>query len=104
MSTSPYLAPSTSIAFSGALTSRPSMENVTIFVCGLGIRRSGTLAQVRRRHADRFEHVVGTGVVAARELGGGAGLHLRALHVLLELLAEVLDHRGDRHRHRVPEH
>src|SRR5215216_589533 len=73
---SPYLAASTSIEFSGAEISRPSIVKVTNLSSGRGM--SGHQSEP---------------VALAR-----------GLDVRLELGPEVLDHRADRHRHRVAEH
>src|SRR3954463_9744597 len=90
ISTSPYLAPSPSMTFSGALTSSPSMEKVTIRCSGRGIRpgssRDGPL-----------DERLGRRLLARQRIVAGA----RLLDVGLELVAELLDHRADRHRHRV---
>src|SRR3954452_25542454 len=104
MSTSPNLAASTSMAFSGAVTSRPSIEKVTSRVWGRGIP-----LHHRRRGVDAgwVEHRAGAGVAAAVDLPQRGAEHVvlaAGLDVLLDLLAEVLDHRADRHRHRVAEH
>src|SRR3954469_7142015 len=92
ISTSPCLAPSTSMTFSGAVTSRPSMEKVTIRCSGRGIRygssREGPLDERLRRR-----------LIGREDVAAGP----RLLDVGLELVAELLDHRADRHRHRVAE-
>src|SRR3954447_11286876 len=101
---SPYLAASTSIAFSGAVTSRPSIEKVTSRDSGRGMRLDH-----RRRGVDarRLAHRPGAGVATAVDLRDRRAepvLLAAHLDVRLELLPEVLDHRADRHRHRVAEH
>src|SRR3954468_19408539 len=78
------------MTFSGALTSSPSMEKVTIRCSGRGIRpgssRDGPL-----------DERLGRRLLARQRIVAGA----RLLDVGLELVAELLDHRADRHRHRV---
>src|SRR4051794_13093427 len=75
--------------FSGAWTSRPSIEKVTHFSSGRGMVL---------RHRSLDERQLGLGLD-----GRGPALLPAHLDVLLELLAELLDHRADRHRHRVAE-
>src|SRR3954462_8699976 len=85
--TSPYLGPSTSMTFSGAVTSSPSMEKVTIRCSGRGIRYGSS-------REGPLDERLGRRLVGREDVAAGSGL----LDVGLELVAELLDHRADRHR------
>src|SRR5207245_2775818 len=102
--TSPSLAASTSIVFSGAWTSRPSIEKVIVRWRGRGTRRPSSL---RPREDVVFAQRDGSPCDPSRgalqehglDVGHGAvALGAAALDVLLGLAAELGDHRADRHR------
>src|SRR4051794_38892703 len=122
---SPYLAASTSIEPSGARTSRPSISKVTNFCSGLATTRPAPRSSRGEPAAMsagrsfgheaccRFSLEYGRHrprVVVRRERGRLEPVQVdavaapRLLHVPLELGPELLDHRADRHRHRVAEH
>src|SRR5947209_4674019 len=96
---SPCLAASTSIMPSGAWISWPSMVSWMSLCSGRGTDSPGGSVDRHRPgvligDAER-DHVL--------ELAGVEAL-AAPLDLVLELVAELLDHRPDRHRHRVAEH
>src|SRR5205085_9035429 len=92
---SPYLAASTSIEPSMAFTSRPSIVSWIVFCSGRGIVLvDGHRASVLVGHAQRNDILQ----VA------GAGPQPRSFDLSLQLRAELLDHRADRHGHGFSQH
>src|ERR1700733_252125 len=95
---SPCLAASTSIMPSGARTSRPSIVSWMMFSGGRGmaggflVHREGSRVLVRDPDRDHVRYIRPLGALTRRfDLG-------------FQLRTELLDHRANRHRHRVAEH